>query len=57
MLKGGMKSFTVTAMLDTMKQLDDLAKKYKVSRSRVAKALIVAALSDKVSLQKAIDIL
>ena len=57
MLKGGMKSFTVTIMLDTVKQLDELAKKHKVSRSRVAKALMVMALQDKAILQKAIDIL
>lgn len=57
MLRGGMKSFTATVMLDTMKTLDELAKKHKVSRARVVKALIVVALSDKGTLQKAIDIL
>lgn len=57
MLKGGMKSFTVTIMHDTVKQLDELAKKYKVSRSRVAKALLIVTLQDKNQLQKAIDIL
>ena len=57
MLKGGMKAFTVSAMNSTMKQLDDLAAKHRVSRSRVAKALIVVALADKASLQKAIEIL
>ena len=52
-----MKSFSIQTMLETVKQLDEIAKKYQVSRSRLCKALIVVALSDKTSLQKAIDIL